>query len=395
MNQHRLATDQTLQGRLSSEPCNWLVLVGLLSVIVLPGCSNSKSGTSADDRKAPAAINSQAAPPIDSNPNKFEKALVDAGVKLSFNAKSGKIESADLSQVIASNELAKQVGSIDSITQLVIRQSSLSAEGWTDFGRLHGLQHLDIRECPLDDKSLETLAANMSRLRSVRLSGKAGNCLVTDAGLEFLSKLDQLKVLALDGVKIGSATLGRIQHSKTLSELYLAGTNVDDLSIGLLTGLTELKKLRLSQTQITGSSLAALSSLALEELDVSECSKVDDLAAKAIGNLVSLKRLNLWSTSIGDAGVASLADLTRLQWLNLDNTKITDATLPWLKNMKELSFLHLGSTAVSDKGLPVIEQLSSLKKLVVTRTQVTQAGVDELQKVMPSLDIQLKYVAGK
>ncbi len=367
---------------------------------VLSGCG----GGSSTSPTAPKEVEAGAAEPSKSRglpssshipDGRSFKNLEAAGVKLVANAKSGNFETADLSQVVATDELAQELGSIDSLTQLVLRQSQLSEDGWKQLSKLAKLQHLDLRECPIDDASLSTLTKSMRNLRSVRLSGKTGNCQVTDAGLEFLSGLEQLKVLALDGVKVGSTTTNRLISCKALSELYLAGTLIDDQSLGVLSGLLELKKLRIAQTGISGAGLSGLSNLPLEELDVSECPKIDDAAATVIAKLTSLKRLNLWSTSVGDSAATAIAQLTRLQWLNLDNTKITDAALLNLKDMKELGFLHLGSTSVSDVGLPALQSMTSLKKLIVTRTQVTQAGVDALQKVMPAVDIQLQYVAGQ
>lgn len=382
----------------SHKPFLAVILAGCW-IAVLGGCGTNPP-TSPDQKVSGSdqatQSNSRGLPPDSHSPDQVSlKGLEEAGVKLSANAKTGKFESADLSQIVVTDTLAHELGSIDSLTQLVLRQSQMSEEGWKQLRRLVKLQHLDLRECPIDDASLSLLTTSMRGLRSVRLSGKAGNCQVTDAGMEFLANLEQLKVLGLDGVKIGQKTLERLSSSKVLSELYLSNTLVDDSSLATLTALTELKKLRLAQTDISASGLNSLFGLSLEELDVSECSKVDDSAASVIGNLTSLKRLNLWSTTVGDAGVASLSQLTRLQWLNLDNSKITDAALPNLKELKELSFLHLGSTSVSDVGLPALQSVSSLKKLIVTRTQVTQAGVDALQKQMPAVDIQLQYVAGQ
>ena len=366
------------------------VLAFMAWLTVSVGCDSSNKAPTGNSPNPPAAT----AKP--ENPQAEVQALLDqAGVKLSTNAKSGVIESADFSRVEMSDMLAEELAKVDSLTQLVIRQSSMTEAGWASLSQLQGLQNLDLRECPIGDQQLITLTTSMLKLRSVRLNGKLGNCDVTDAGTEFLKNQGQLKLLALDGVKISSRTVAQIENCKSLSELYLAGTMVDDAGLGSLSQLSELKKLRLAQTEVSSAGLASVAGLILEELDLSECSKIDDAALSTLGKLTTLKRLNLWSTSVTDAGTQHLSQLARLQWLNLDNTKITDASLPQLRNLGELSFLHLGSTSVSDAGLPELQSLKALKKLIVTRTQVTQSGVDALQKVMPAVDIQLQYVAGQ
>ena len=373
-----------------------LFLAFITWLMVLVGCDSSKQASTNNSPNPSAVTGISPGPTKSENPQAEVQAVLDkAGVKLSTNAKTGAIESADFSRVEMTDMLAEELAKVDSLVQLVIRQSSMTEAGWASLSQLHGLQNLDLRECPIGDQQLITLTTSMLKLRSVRLNGKLGNCDVTDAGTEFLSNQEQLKLLALDGVKIGSRTVAQIENCKSMSELYLAGTMVDDAGLVGLTQLSELKKLRLAQTEVSSAGLASVAGLILEELDLSECSNIDDAALSTLGKLATLKRLNLWSTSVTDAGTQHLSQLARLQWLNLDNTKITDATLPQLRNLGELSFLHLGSTSVSDAGLPELQSLKALKKLIVTRTQVTQSGVDALQKVMPAVDIQLQYVAGQ
>ncbi len=398
MIQHQAATDNAAANAATSKiaraylrvkpvsAIQWLALLAWLTVSV--GCDSSSNKATTSNSNPPNATTKP------DNPQAEAQALLDkAGVKLGTSAKTGAIESADFSRVEMSDMLAEELAKVDTLTQLVIRQSSLTDAGWASLSQLQGLQNLDLRECPIGDQQLITLTTSMLKLRSVRLSGKLGNCDVTDAGTEFLKKQEQLKLLALDGVKIGSRTVAQVENCKNLSELYLAGTMIDDAGLVSLSKLSELKKLRLAQTEVSSAGLAGLAGLVLEELDLSECSKIDDAALTTLGKLTTLKRLNLWSTSVSDAGMQHVSQLGRLQWLNLDNTKITDASLPLLRNLGELSFLHLGSTSVSDAGLPELQSLKALKQLIVTRTQVTQSGVDALQKLMPAVDIQLQYVA--
>ncbi len=399
MIQHQAATDDAAANAVTSriarvypvvKPVSAIQLALLAWLTVSVGCDSSYKAPTGNSTNPPASTGKS------DNPQAEVQALLDrAGVKLSTSAKTGAIESADFSRVEMSDMLAEELAKIDTLTQLVIRQSSLTDAGWASLSQLQGLQNLDLRECPIGDQQLITLTTSMLKLRSVRLSGKLGNCEVTDAGTEFLKNQVQLKLLALDGVKIGSRTVAQLENCKNLSELYLAGTMIDDAGLVSLSQLSELKKLRLAHTEISSAGLAGVAGLFFEELDLSECSKIDDAALNTLGKLTTLKRLNLWSTGVTDAGMQQVSQLARLQWLNLDNTKITDAGLPLLRDLGELSFLHLGSTSVSDAGLPALQSLKALKKLIVTRTQVTQSGVDALQKLMPAVDIQLQYVAGQ
>lgn len=378
---------------------SWLALV----MVIGAGCSNSTTSTQSAKSTRSAGTDSSAGmksksdgpAALQENSSNLAKELEALGVKLRINAKSKQIESADCSSVEVSDHLADRLSQIDSLVQLTLRQSSMTEQGWTSLSRLNSLQHLDLRECPVNNAQLTRVAGSMSQLRSLRLSGKAGNCLVDDSGMPFLPRLTNLKLLSLDGVKVGDVGLKDIALCSKLAELYLADTLITDVTLGQIALLKEVKKLRLAQTAVSAAGLRQVAGLLLEELDVSQCASIDDSSCAEIGKMSSLKRLNLWSDPVSDQGLRQLVPLTQLQWLNLDNTRITDAGLPALKDFSKLGFLHLGSTVVSDEGLPNLTALSGLKQLVVTRTKVTQAGVDTLQKLVPAVDIQLQYEAGR
>jgi Leucine-rich repeat (LRR) protein len=384
----------------------WTVLRIALVVVVASclGCSTSSPSPPPIDGPNNAVAEAASGEVVDSSSsNSVDKSpaasatkeLESLGVQLRSNTKSRNIESVDFSKIEINDQMASQVAELDSVVQLVLRQSAMTDQGWSSLSQLKSLQHLDLRECPINSPQLLKVVGSMHQLKSFRLSGKAGNCSVDDAGLECLQKLANLRLLSLDGVKVGDVGLKHIGEHTKLTELYLSETLITDATLSQFTSLRELKKLRLAQTAVTASGFVQLTSLPIEELDVSQCANIDDAGCVELGKLTTLKRLNLWSDPVGDVGLQHLGKLSRLQWLNLDNTKITDAGLPWLQGLPELGFLHLGSTVVSDNGLPSLTMLKSLKQLVVTRTQVTQAGVDALQKLMPAVDIQLKYVAGQ
>lgn len=281
------------------------------------------------------------------------------------------------------------------LKRLTIRKSELTNAGWQKLSQLTTVEHLDLRDADMDNDQLQSLVSGMNNIRSLKLGGPSGRCRVNDQGINAIGELPNIKSLSLDGLAISKASIMPLTRCKQLNELNLAKTGLDDRALEEIARIESLRKLRLAANAIGVIGLGHLATIALEELDVSECPGVDDQALVQIGRQSKLKRLNLWRTSVTDQGLPHIAQLNQLQWLNLDNTAVTDAGLDWLKSLWSLQFLHLGSTAVSDQGMAKLAGLSELKKLIVTRTSVSQRGVDSLQKSLPGVSIQLQYVAGQ
>ena len=184
------------------------------------------------------------------------------------------------------------------------------------------------------------------------LLGRFSN--ITDATLEPLKALSQLKAVTLSGPKLTDACL---EHLK---------------------GLTQLKMVKLSHTQVSGEGLRHLDQLAnLAHLDLSGTG-INDAGLEHIKGLTQVKRLNLNGTKVGDAGLEHLKGLSKLEQLYLNGTKITDAGLKHLLGLSNLSALGLNGTAVTDAGLERLKGLTRLKYLSLSGTKITDAGTKHL-----------------
>lgn len=261
--------------------------------------------------------------------------------------------------------------------------------------RMGNVVQLDLRACQFGDAEMRSLQT-LDSLKVLKLSGKDGNCTVTDDGLEPISGLAHLKVLALDLLPISATGMEHLSDLNQLQELYLAKTDLDDSNPQWLGNFPNLRKLRLAGTTIGEQTARQISKLTeLIDLDVSECESIGDAAAADFAKRPHLEKLNLYRTGVGDQGARSLAKCQALLWLNLDATPITDAGLVSVGKLTHLTFLHLGSTSITDEGLPHLEALINLKTLIVTRTPVSEAGVKQLKKSLPNTEIQQVYVPGK
>lgn len=372
------------------------IIVGLS--LLLSGCGGEAPRRAGN--APPAADQATAAAPLSktvesANLSVEAEAVRAAGGTLETDAKTGGILSVDCSAIELNDELASKLATFGQLKKLTIRASSMSEAGWKALAKLTQLEQLDVRDTPLNNAQLTAAVSGMKKLRALRMSGKSGSTEVDDAGLECLLQCKELKVLAADHLWISQDGLQHLKNCQQLSELYLAGTLVDDPAMELLAKLPNLKKLRLAKTGVGTAGLESLSQLALEELDISECSQVFDDSMVAVGKITTLKRLNLWRDVISDTGVSHLSGLTNLTWLNLDNTHMGNPGLEYLRGMTKLTFLHLGSTYVTNEGMPLLTPLTALKDLKVTRTSVTEEGLKALLAANPKLDVQLKYIEGE
>jgi hypothetical protein len=94
----------------------------------------------------------------------------------------------------------------------------------------------------------------------------------------------------------------------------------------------------------------------LRELTLSE-SNIDDAGMVHVGRLRGLTDLSLDRTIVSDEGARHLAKLTSLESLDLDDTDITDASIATLAALPKLATLRLSNTRVSPDGLSALTQL--------------------------------------
>jgi hypothetical protein len=163
---------------------------------------------------------------------------------------------------------------------------------------------------------------------------------VTDANLEHLKTLTQLRLLVIEGGQITDAGLEHLKGLTGLRVLSISGTQVTDAGLVHLTGLTQLRTLCVNEPRVT------------------------------------------------DAGFVHLEGLTELQVLELPATQITDAGMEHIKGLTQLRELSLGGTQVTDAGLEHLKGLTQLQKLFLSNTKVTDDGVKRLQQALPKCLIE-------
>jgi hypothetical protein len=144
--------------------------------------------------------------------------------------------------------LARQ---LESASGLVVR-SLLAEEPWLEVNaRLAGKA--------FGDDELKSLAPIAAAVHRLDLGGTA----VTDAGMDALADMKELRRLQLDRTAITDAGLGRLGGLKRIESLSLHTTAVTDFGIANLVNLPKLRRLFVWQTAVTTDATNALA----EELE--------------------------------------------------------------------------------------------------------------------------------
>ncbi len=135
-----------------------------------------------------------------------------------------------------------------------------------------------------------------------------------------------------------------VDDAGVVRTIDLCDTQITDAGLEHLEELTDLKWLDLSGTQVTDAGLEHLKGLTnLEGLHRLE-------------GLTKLWELHLEGTRVTDAGLAHLKGLRRLRFLWLRGTQVTDAGLEHLQGLTSLERLHLNNTQVTDEGVQKFRQ---------------------------------------
>lgn len=223
----------------------------------------------------------------------------------------------------------------------------------------------------------------------------AGNDSLTNEMLPQLAVFKHLEVLSLSGADINGETFQDLRF-RSLRNLDLSSTMVQDAYIGDIPNLEKLQVLDLRQTPVTDAGVGHLvSARNLRQLHVGGSSgarrigldpirsgatfgSISDLSCLVIAELKNLEVLDLSNTYITDEGLGYLKELTQLRELCIANTRITDQGLATLTGMKNLEVLNLGNTLITDAGMVYLKSLSMLRELDLSLTTIGVAGLEHL-----------------
>ncbi len=244
---------------------------------------------------------------------------------------------------------------------------------------------------PLAATALQPLAnswAGEDRLQDPLLPNKDGvlrilgekNEQSVHAQLKAGSRVEQIKVVALDGSYVFPTALSELKEYKHLIELRLPFTNLNDEGLKKIGELTNLEYLSLSSTKIGNEGFSHLTPLSrLQELMLG-ATRVDDQSAEVFRHFKALKKLHFYGESVSDTIIDALREANGMRDLCLYRTGVSGTGVATLsKSFPALARLSLEKTRLPDSALRSVATLDALEFLNISETGVTAVGIRELR----------------
>jgi len=202
---------------------------------------------------------------------------------------------------------------------LAVADTKVTDAGLEHLKVLVKLFYLNVAGTKVSGTGLECLEG-LAQLQVLNLWGTQ----VTDAGLVHLRRLNMLKWLGLS--HISDAGLENLKGLTNLRVLWLKDSTITDAGVTYLEGLPDLGTLRLISTQVTDKGLERLNRLnKLRSLSLIMSKTMTDDKLACLRGLTTLQSLTLTGPGITDAGLRQLDGFTMLRSLELMCPRVTDA----------------------------------------------------------------------
>jgi protocatechuate 3,4-dioxygenase beta subunit len=196
---------------------------------------------------------------------------------------------------------------------------------------------------------------------------------VTDAGVEHLASLTNLREFNFSNGQLGDGSLAVFGRLSGLRGLNLQGNTFSDDGLKQLAGLKQLRSLWIGMNR----------------------ARLTDAGVRHLAGLTTLEQLDLQRAEVTDAGVAALKDLKQLRTLYLSGpasgSRLTDASVEHLLGMTRLQDLGLTNTRLTEQGVQRLLTLPDLKELQLSSSAIPDGLRKELQQRRPGLRL---YVSG-
>jgi beta-lactamase regulating signal transducer with metallopeptidase domain/Leucine-rich repeat (LRR) protein len=288
------------------------------------------------------------------------------------------------------------------------RDQRITDIGFAHLGKLPNLKILHVSRAhyadPKKNKEYYTDKglAELAKCRSLE-ELSIGSIGITDAGMEHIAKLTNLKMLNLFGCdNVTNAGLAKLTALKSLRNLYIHDANLSIAGLNSLKPMPNLTNLKVSGIKRDGTVLDISGLTAMEDLSLRFRSRSQDAFVDAdlmsLANLKKLKWLQIGPRNYTDKGIAYLVSLTNMERLGIGGAGLTDEGLKYLTNMKKLDHLSIlgrfdsnkrtfiNGGNITDKGLREFEKIKSLRFLnIYTDSKLSPAAIQHLRRELPNL----------
>jgi hypothetical protein len=247
------------------------------------------------------------------------------------------------------------------IQLLILQRAKFSDEALDVLSKQSHLRWIDAEDGPDLDNRFCRAIAKLPKLEYLRLI----NTQIDDAGGEYLSRLDKLIGITLNGSKVSSFTLRRFSRLTNLTDLQIADSRVDDDGLQQIDKLSKLIWLNLDNTKVT------------------------DAGIERLRPLKSLCVLLLANTAVTDRSVKVFVGFEAPCRINLEGTKITNEAVRLLSPLPKLGDANFAHTSIDDECVPYIEKMQSLHSLDLRGTKISRQGIERIAAVLPPTTIFL------
>lgn len=278
------------------------------------------------------------------------------------------------------------------IVQAFVTNDNVTAKQLTEIAGIKTLQHLTLGFAPEGvrlEKGAIAALANCRALKSLQLAKFD----LADEDLEFLSKLESLESLRIEGSDLvydpnnrnhglTDNSFGSLAALQNLDRLIIRGYG--DFSDDFAKKISEFSKLtalELSSRHFTDEALTAIAANPrLKELSIRSPHFTDN-GVQALARMSELEELEIGSPSLTQQSLHSLAPLTGLKVLDLPIKEIDRDALAVVAGMKSMMRLILRRAEIGDQHFEVLKGHPSLESLFFGSSTLTEKSSEVLESL--------------
>lgn len=268
-------------------------------------------------------------------------------------------------------DLLKQMGALS----IKIFGSSASFEKHArQLSSIKSLESLDVGDIRMTRRMINSIASVKS-LRELHLS-RSG---IDDTDAASLAALPKLEVLRVSGAEFRGDGLSKLASCRNLHTLQFSGSGLSEQAYQSLTELPSLKTLELgSSSNLDSKGIAKISKCrSIESLKLQYVAWKDEWAQE-LRKMPALTELDLRGCNATDRSMEAIGAISTLRSLDLTGNQITDDGFAQLKHCSEMRKLVLAIDKISDRSLPVIDSMAKLEELDLAFTDVSSEVCEKL-----------------
>lgn len=240
-------------------------------------------------------------------------------------------------------------------------------------------------------ETLESEFAKMSTfsgLRYLSLQGNFRDASPSSDRIKWIAKHHNLKLLDISDLALSVEDTAELMTLKSLEYIVLDSIDLTKEHTSYLSYLRSLRNLSLSYSGIDDDCFDYLLNLIrLEYLELAGNTDISNISIEKIHALKALKHLGLNSTSISDDALSSVALCEHLEELQLMDTAITNIGVSKICQLHSLCSLDLSGTDVNENCVGDIVKLRHLSRLDLRDLDFSDDAIIELKKYLPNCQI--------